>query len=565
MTPPTWLYWPSSSNLVAATGGTEATTFCGYKYHVFNSSGTFTVTTGGTIDILVVGGGGGGSSRAQTTGAGGAGGAGAMIEHSATLAAGDYTVTVGAGGAGGQEAVGTNGSNSSFINSTGTAISITATGGGGGGWPFANVANQRAKSGGSGGGAGSSEPTQTGSADTYSGTGTKYGNAGGQGGGTHGQTSSSSGGGGGAGGAGGNGAASVGGAGGKGREWLNGNYYAGGGGGGATTTGIGIGGLGGGANGGSTATPTAATANTGGGGGGSQQGTGGAGGSGVVILRYADSSTTSEGGTWLPTDLTDLLVWYDATDTDELFNAATGGSNVTTDGSDVGRWEPSGGSLSLNYANTSTTSRPKYETNEFNDLAMIKGTSDYLGKDNQATICTDVAGFTAFMVVRPDKASANQDLLMITRWSHNGIRFTLEQRSDNKYRVSSAPGQNTSGNDTGTDINVTNGTAARGTTVVLGGVADIGTKLLLSVNGTTYEQTTFGTVGHKYSNVSPQRVGFFGNKFGAATYEYSIGEVIMLNKAVSTADREKIEGYLAHRWGLAINLPAAHPYKHCAP
>lgn len=266
---------------------------------------------------------------------------------------------------------------------------------------------------------------------------------------------------------------------------------------------------------------------------------------------------------FVPTDLADLLVWYDATDTDELFDEISGGSNVTTDGSNVARWEPSGGSLNLSYE--SKFSGPKYETNELDGKAMLKGISNFLGKGNPATICTDVAGFTAFMVVRPDKASANQDLLMITRWSHNGVRFSLEQRSDNKYRVSSTPGQNTSGNDTGTDITVTNGTVTNGTAVVLGGVADIGTKLLLSVNGTTYEQTTFGTAGHKYSNVVPNRVGFFGDKYGAANYEYSIGEVIMLNKAVSTADREKIEGYLAHRWGLEGSLPNGHPYKNSAP
>lgn len=271
------------------------------------------------------------------------------------------------------------------------------------------------------------------------------------------------------------------------------------------------------------------------------------------------------GGDWIPSDLADLLVWYDATDTNELFDATTGGSNVTTDGSNVARWEPTGGSLALNYANASSTSRPKYETNELDGKAMLQGTSDFLGKDNPATICTDVAGFTAFMVVRPDKASANQELLVITRWSHNGARFLLEQRSDNKYRVLSAPGQNTTGNDTGTDVTVSNGTVTSGTAVVLGGVADIGTRLLLSVNGTTYETTTFGTVGNKYSNVVPNRVGFFGDRYGAATYEYSIGEVIMLNKAVSTADREKIEGYLAHRWGLEGSLPSGHPYKNSAP
>ena len=34
---------------------------------------------------------------------------------------------------------------------------------------------------------------------------------------------------------------------------------------------------------------------------------------------------------------------------------------------------------------------------------------------------------------------------------------------------------------------------------------------------------------------------------------------------VDTALRQKIEGYLAHKWGLAANLPIDHPYKTFAP
>jgi hypothetical protein len=34
---------------------------------------------------------------------------------------------------------------------------------------------------------------------------------------------------------------------------------------------------------------------------------------------------------------------------------------------------------------------------------------------------------------------------------------------------------------------------------------------------------------------------------------------------LSTTDRQKLEGYLAHKWGLAANLPADHPYKSAAP
>ena len=42
------------------------------------------------------------------------------------------------------------------------------------------------------------------------------------------------------------------------------------------------------------------------------------------------------------------------------------------------------------------------------------------------------------------------------------------------------------------------------------------------------------------------------------------GEIIF-TEDTSQANSEKIEGYLAHKWGLAGDLPSAHPYKAYAP
>ena len=44
-----------------------------------------------------------------------------------------------------------------------------------------------------------------------------------------------------------------------------------------------------------------------------------------------------------------------------------------------------------------------------------------------------------------------------------------------------------------------------------------------------------------------------------------INEIILLQSVPSTSDRQKIEGYLAHKWGLEYNLPSDHPYRNLAP
>ena len=42
-------------------------------------------------------------------------------------------------------------------------------------------------------------------------------------------------------------------------------------------------------------------------------------------------------------------------------------------------------------------------------------------------------------------------------------------------------------------------------------------------------------------------------------------ELLVFDNAVDDTDRELLEGYLAHKWGLAAKLPVNHPYKNLAP
>ena len=61
--------------------------------------------------------------------------------------------------------------------------------------------------------------------------------------------------------------------------------------------------------------------------------------------------------------------------------------------------------------------------------------------------------------------------------------------------------------------------------------------------------------------------GFIGRRASNDTGESAgpIGEVLLCSVLLSRSDREKAEGYLAHKWGFADRLPAAHPYKTAAP
>lgn len=128
-----------------------------YQIHTFNSSGTFSVSSGDdAFELLVVaGGGGGGSSISGGTGGGGAGGL--IYYDSFKTPQNDLiTITVGAGGAAGAFGLsrqGSIGSDSSIINASST-VYILAKGGGGGGSGGGPGSIGNGANGGSGGGGG---------------------------------------------------------------------------------------------------------------------------------------------------------------------------------------------------------------------------------------------------------------------------------------------------------------------------------------------------------------------------------------------------------------------------
>ena len=317
-----------------------------YDFHEFTTVGdhTFTVTSPGIVDVLLVGGGGGGGFNDE--GGGGGGGEVTLCSraHSGSgifLEAGTYTVTVGAGGAGGDgatydERFGEQGGTSSFAG-------LGAKGGGGGApkSPGTLQGNNDNAAGANGGGAGSfqatppspanfnNDPGGVGTSSTVSDfapvpIATKYlfqgvqssavsdvtatfysGNNGGRA--DNDGPTDNTGGGGGAGGAGGNAGPNSAGQGGVGIEITNfeqTDYFYGGGGsgieGGSPTDPLGVGGSGGGAgvlsggtggrNTGGSGQGSSGGANTGGGGTvGTTGGAGGDGGSGIVVIRYETS------------------------------------------------------------------------------------------------------------------------------------------------------------------------------------------------------------------------------------------------------------------------------------
>ena len=276
-------------------------------------------------------------------------------------------------------------------------------------------------------------------------------------------------------------------------------------------------------------------------------------------------------GGWSPSDLADLRAWYDADDSTTIFDATTGGS-LPSSGNDVARWEDkSGGGYHVTQGTAADC--PHYVTNTLNGKPVIECTSQWLtaatASDwtflHNATGSTVVAVWKPGNTVNPDAAYALLGTLGGT--ASIGIQLQFDDRSsvsrDDQYRSAvfnnAAVIVNFTGNNAlsantpaiTADINDPgNATAADRSSIRIDGGASVAS------NAST---GTAATANPTYT----MQLGAAGN--GVLPLTGYIAEVVICDALLSQSDREKVEGYLAHKWGLTANLPSTHPYKSTAP
>jgi hypothetical protein len=104
------------------------------------------------------------------------------------------------------------------------------------------------------------------------------------------------------------------------------------------------------------------------------------------------------------------------------------------------------------------------------------------------------------------------------------------------------------------------GVLATGTSLTSGvqylfGYVNTGTTLVHYMFGGVYASGT----SVAYDAARTTTIGRRGDNLEA--YSGSMNEIIIFNSALSDAQRQQVEGYLARKWGLLGTLPATHPYK----
>jgi hypothetical protein len=87
----------------------------------------------------------------------------------------------------------------------------------------------------------------------------------------------------------------------------------------------------------------------------------------------------------------------------------------------------------------------------------------------------------------------------------------------------------------------------------------------ISINGASAQYTYSGVTLE--TNVDSNGSFFFGGEVenSAVRPHWTLAEMIIIDGVPSTSDRQRIEGYLAHKWDQTDSLPSDHPYKTTPP
>lgn len=266
---------------------------------------------------------------------------------------------------------------------------------------------------------------------------------------------------------------------------------------------------------------------------------------------------------WTPAQIPDLFSWWKA-------DAITG----LGDNDDLVTWADSSGN---GYAVTGAVmSRPKYRTNIWNSLPAISFSgSQWLTSRvrNDWKFLHDTTGSTVFAVWQPGiVADPNAAYPLVSNSSGSSSNIGASLWFDDRVSLSR---NNTVmaniGNGLGLAQNVVSNSTVHAANVatLISHVGDPG-------NATPKNRSTFRVNGGGAldanestgtpSSANPSSVlviaAFPG---GTDTLVGYIAELVIFDTILSDADRQKMDGYLAHKWGLAGNLPSDHPYKSAPP
>lgn len=234
---------------------------------------------------------------------------------------------------------------------------------------------------------------------------------------------------------------------------------------------------------------------------------------------------------WTPAEITTKL-WLDAADATTFYDAILGGSNVSPDGL-VARWEDKSGN-DRHMTQSDSAKQPIYKANAQNGNSVLRfdGSNDAM----------ESTGFTSWMnatlFFTSCKTTTADSLFSLFGNNTRSAFYYIAQKN----------------NSTEQDNNGARIDGAEATWTTRGGYWDA-----------VARDESFVAMLPVLSFSGVSVLDNLDIPSGSFLLPMDYNEIIVLDDTADTATIEKIEGYLAHKWGTTGLLPAEHPYKISIP
>ena len=259
-------------------------------------------------------------------------------------------------------------------------------------------------------------------------------------------------------------------------------------------------------------------------------------------LVYAGVMPTGE--PWTPAEITTAL-WLDAADSD----------TITLNGSNVSQWDDKSGN-DRHATQGTAAAQPEYLSEAQNGLNILRfnGSSHYLRNVTAELLQNNASEFTVFFVLKATGSDSRFAFLygddsrrQIVFQRFNGLDlFYATAGTDAFARLS----QNLNWQIASWRYDGSGSTNSE--------------RLQVFRNGAQMSPTFVETIP---SNLGTLTHGFFvgarSNLTSLMVMDFS--EAIIIPSTINDETQERINGYLAWKWGLEANLPSGHPYKDAAP
>jgi hypothetical protein len=255
------------------------------------------------------------------------------------------------------------------------------------------------------------------------------------------------------------------------------------------------------------------------------------------IFDSTGLTPTPTPGTWTPANLSSVDLWFDFSDSSTVTHVANAISQVN---------DKSGNAIHLTQA--TGAHKPTYVAAAQNGLSVARfdGINDNMSNTSLGGV---VPGNNQTMLV---VAKCTHTVTGWIYWNNNGggtpTVAGVHLRGPNHCRMQ------------GNSNNYAFYDPADNTWFVHTGIITPAIREVFE-NGTSMA----GNMTTETVAAVPVEIWMGSDSNPVTFYGGDIGELVVCAGGLSTADRQKLEGYAAHKWGLTAGLPADHPYKFSGP